>query len=170
MIRPSWEDYLLGLARCVSQRSHDIQTQHGCVIADARRRVLGMGYNGFPHGLDDTSLPAERPDKYAWMDHSEENAVANCQIRPEGATAYVTGPPCFSCLKEMWRHGIRCVIYAEGYGWKHDEAEAKLKEEFIKQSGMVVKAIKPDLSWLVHLVLDTPELRALLDEALRHDQ
>jgi len=55
-MRPSWENYFLGLAKVVSQRSHDIHTQHGCVITDKSNRILGMGYNGFARGLDDSKL------------------------------------------------------------------------------------------------------------------
>ena len=46
--RPNWTDYFLGLAKVASQRSHDIHTQHGCVITDRNNRILGVGYNGFP--------------------------------------------------------------------------------------------------------------------------
>ena len=46
-MRPDWTDYFLGLAKVISQRSHDIHTQHGCVITDQNHRILGVGYNGF---------------------------------------------------------------------------------------------------------------------------
>ncbi len=69
-MRPNWIDYFLGLAKVVSQRSHDVHTKHGCVIADKNHRILGVGYNGFPHSLDDAQLPTNRPDKYFWIIHS----------------------------------------------------------------------------------------------------
>ena len=59
----------------MAQRSHDAQTQHGCVITDANHRIVGVGYNGFPRGLDDSSLPTTRPEKYHWMIHAEINAL-----------------------------------------------------------------------------------------------
>ena len=54
-MRPEWDDYFLGIAQVVAQRSHDAQTQHGCVITDANHRIIGVGYNGFPRGMDDSS-------------------------------------------------------------------------------------------------------------------
>ena len=60
MQRPTWTDYFLGLAKVISQRSHDIHTQHGCVITDSKNRILGVGYNGFPRGCSDDALPWAR--------------------------------------------------------------------------------------------------------------
>ncbi len=164
--RPNWNDFLLGLARVVSRRSPDSQTKHGCVLADDNHRVLGVGYNGFPRGMKDVGLPTTRPDKYSWMDHSEENAVANCVLRPEGATAYITGKSCFSCLKELWRNGVKKVVQVAGYGWAKDEEESKLRERLIQETGMIVEDLTPDLSWLVDMVLEDKELRAILDQKL----
>ena len=95
-MRPSWTDYFLGLAKVISQRSHDIHTQHGCVITDQNNRILGVGYNGFPRGLKDSDLPTSRPEKYSWMVHSERNALSNCVVRPDDGIAYVTGQCCIS--------------------------------------------------------------------------
>ena len=86
-MRPEWDDYFLGLAKAVSLRSHDIDTQHGCLITDPDHRILGVGYNGFPRGMDDSLLPTHRPEKYHWMIHAERNALSNCTIRPEKGIA-----------------------------------------------------------------------------------
>ena len=97
-MRPSWTDYFLGLAKVASQRSHDIHTQHGCVITDRNHRILGVGYNGFPKGMDDPKLPTSRPEKYCWMIHAERNALSNCVVRPDDGVAYVTGQCCNDCI------------------------------------------------------------------------
>lgn len=148
-MRPSWQDYLLGLAVCVSKRSPDSQTQHGAVLVSQDHRILATGYNGFPRGLkDDSVLPTTRPEKYPWMIHSEVNAMASANGPLDGATAYVTGPPCFNCLLLMWQNGIKTVVHIDGYGWAKDEKEEALKKEFLLQSGMSVTKVKPNLSWL----------------------
>jgi dCMP deaminase len=95
----------------LAKRSHDCQTQHGCVIINDRKQVLGTGYNGFIKGIDDSQLPNTRPDKYPWMIHSEINALLNCEHRPVGATAYVTGHPCLHCYQCMYQAGIAVIIY-----------------------------------------------------------
>ncbi|NBT07562.1 MAG: cytidine deaminase [Chitinophagia bacterium] len=152
MNRPSWTDYFLGLAKVVSQRSHDIHTQHGCIITDSNNRILGMGYNGFPKGLDDTNLPTSRPEKYHWLVHSERNALANCVIRPDNGIAYVTGQCCNDCIIALWQEGIRTVIMSNNHGTKLFDEEAKKRfNTFVEMSRINIQYVDPDLSWLKQL-------------------
>jgi dCMP deaminase len=151
-MRPSWTDYFLGLAKVVSQRSHDIHTQHGCVITDNHNRILGVGYNGFARGLDDSLLPKTRPEKYHWMIHAERNALSNCVVRPDNGIAYVSGQCCNDCIMALWQEGITKVIMSNDHGTKLFDAEASEKFDlFVKMSGISVEKISPDLSWLKHL-------------------
>jgi dCMP deaminase len=151
-MRPDWSDYYLGLAKVVSQRSHDKHTQHGCVITDQNNRPLGLGYNGFPHGLDDKNLPLDRPDKYPWMIHAERNALSNCVVRPDNGIAYITGQSCNDCIMALWQEGIKKVIMIDDHGTKLFDKEAqKIFDTFIKMSGMVVYKTTPNLSWLKDL-------------------
>lgn len=151
-MRPSWTDYFLGLAKVVSQRSHDIHTKHGCVITDKNHRILGVGYNGFPKGLDDSKLPLDRPNKYFWMVHSEINSLANCVVRPDNGTAYVTGQCCNNCIISLWQEGIDTVYMIDDHGTKLFDEEAKKRfDTFINMSGMKIFYVKPDLSWLKEL-------------------
>lgn len=148
-MRPNWTDYFLGLARVVSQRSHDIHTQHGCVITDNSNRILGVGYNGYPRGLDDTSLPKERPYKYPWMIHAERNALSNCVVRPDNGIAYITGQSCNDCIMALWQEGIKKVYMANNHGTHLFDDNAKKRfDTFIEMSGMEIIKIDPDLSWL----------------------
>lgn len=149
MNRPNWTNYFLGLAKVVSQRSHDIHTQHGCVITDCNHRILGVGYNGFPKGMDDTKLPTTRPEKYDWMIHAERNALSNCVIRPDNGIAYVTGQSCNDCIKALWQEGVTKVIMTKGHGTHlFDEKEQQTFDFFTKETGMEVIKISPDFSWL----------------------
>jgi len=148
-MRPSWNDYFLGLAKVVAQRSHDIHTQHGCVITDKQHRILGVGYNGFPKGMNDNSLPKNRPEKYSWMIHAERNALSNCVIRPDHSTAYVTGQCCNDCIMALWQEGVDEVIMWDNHGTKlFDESQQQIFDLFIKQTGLVIKKINPDIRWL----------------------
>lgn len=148
-MRPSWTDYFLGLARAISKRSHDIHTQHGCVITDRQHRIVGCGYNGFPKGLDDSILPTDRPEKYDWMEHSERNALANCVIRPDDCVAYVTGQCCNPCIRALWQHGIKEVYMIDSHGTHlFDKHQQKLFDQFIEMSGMKIHYVTPDLSWI----------------------
>lgn len=108
--RPTWDNTFMTMAYTIAKRSHDSQTQHGCIIVKDKK-ILGAGYNGFVHGIDDLMLPNTRPGKYQWMIHSEINALLNCEHRPIGATVYVTGHPCLHCYQCMYQAGISTIIY-----------------------------------------------------------
>ena len=152
MRRPSWTDYFLGLSKVASQRSHDIHTQHGCVITDRQNRILGMGYNGFPRGLDDLKLPTSRPEKYDWMVHAERNALSNCTIRPENGIAYVTGQCCNDCIVALWQEGVSKVIMMNSHGTHQFDVNAqKIFDTFVSMSKIDIEYIEPDLSWLKDL-------------------
>ena len=152
MSRPTWTDYFLGMAKVVSQRSHDIHTQHGCVITDRNNRILSVGYNGFPRGLDDKLLPISRPEKYPWMVHAERNALANCVVRPDNGIAYVTGQCCNDCIMALWQEGITKVVMTRSHGTHlFDEQAQKIFDTFVQMSGIEIVYIQPDLSWLRQL-------------------
>jgi dCMP deaminase len=153
-MRPSWTDYFLGLAKVISQRSHDVHTQHGCVITDVNHRILGVGYNGFPRGLKDSDLPTNRPDKYHWMVHSERNALSNCVIRPDKGVAYVTGQCCNDCIMALWQEGVESVYMIDDHGTHLFDEDAKKRfDTFISMSGMKIFKIQPDLTWLQGIVV-----------------
>ena len=151
-MRPQWNDYFLGLAKVVSQRSHDVHTKHGCVITDKNNRILGVGYNGFPKGLDDSKLPLSRPEKYPWFIHSEKNALANCVVRPDDGIAYVTGQCCNDCIMSLWQEGIQTVYMIDDHGTHlFDDNAKKIFDTFVQMSGIRIIKIIPDLSWIKDL-------------------
>lgn len=151
-MRPTWTDYFLGLAKVASQRSHDIHTQHGCVITDQNNHILSIGYNGFPKGLDESKLPLTRPDKYTWMIHAERNALSNCVIRPSNGVAYVTGQSCNDCIMALWQEGITKVVMSDAHGThRFDEEAQKIFDHFINLSGLKIERVQPNLDWLKEL-------------------
>jgi dCMP deaminase len=152
MKRPTWTNYFLGLAKVASQRSHDIHTQHGCVITDTNHRILGVGYNGFPKSMDDSILPLTRPEKYDWMIHAERNALSNCVVRPDNGIAYVTGQCCNDCVMALWQEGITHIVMANSHGThKFDENQQKIFDQFVQLSGLKIERVDVDLSWLKQL-------------------
>jgi len=151
-MRPSWTNYFLGLAKVVSQRSHDIHTQHGCIITDTYNRILGVGYNGYPRGMKDHDLPKNRPDKYHWMIHAEKNALSNCIVRPQNGIAYVTGQCCNDCAISLWQEGVEKIIMIDDHGTHLFDLEAQKRfDMFVEMSGIKIYKVKPDLSWIKNL-------------------
>jgi dCMP deaminase len=106
-----WDRRFLELARQVASWSKDPSTQTGSVIVGERRRVLGLGYNGFPRGIEDLIERLEdRPTKYALIAHAERNALDNTEIPVLGATIYCTLSPCSECAKSIIQRGIKRVV------------------------------------------------------------
>ena len=106
--RLTWDEYFIGLAEFISIRSHDLETQVGCVIVDDNNHVIGLGYNGFCSGVDDSELPKTRPDKYPFIVHAEQNALANMSLKSSAKKrAYITAHPCSICAKLLWQNGIK---------------------------------------------------------------
>lgn len=106
-----WDKRFLDLAAHVAAWSKDPSTQVGCVLVDDRRRVIGMGYNGFPRGVDDSEERyADRPTKYLMVQHAEANAVLNATHEVRGATAYITHHPCATCAGLLIQAGVARIV------------------------------------------------------------
>lgn len=56
----SWDDYFMSVAFLSAMRSKDPSTQVGACIVNSNRRIVGIGYNGFPRGCSDEELPWAR--------------------------------------------------------------------------------------------------------------
>jgi dCMP deaminase len=123
--RPSWDEYFLAIAEQVSTRSPDPTTKHGCILVGPDRRVISTGYNGPVSGLPNDLACLERPAKYDWMIHAEDNAVAYARCDLRGATAYVTGTPCAACFRRLLQAGIRRIVQGDRQAACLNEHEMK---------------------------------------------
>ena len=56
----SWDEYFMGVAILSSYRSKDPSTKVGACIVNEDKRIIGIGYNGFPYGCLDEEFPWER--------------------------------------------------------------------------------------------------------------
>ena len=110
-----WDNIFLLEATLWSRKSHDTQTQCGCVIVK-NQTPLSEGYNGFVRGIDDTVLPRVRPAKYPFMIHAEANAIYNCARQGKstlGSVAYITALPCCDCLQMLYQCGVKSVVFSD---------------------------------------------------------
>jgi dCMP deaminase len=113
----SWDQYFMGVALLSAKRSKDPSTQVGACIVNEDKKIIGIGYNGFPIGLSDDEFPWGKHDsdplnnKYPYVVHAEPNAILNSTSSLKGATLYVTLFPCNECTKLIIQSGIRHIIY-----------------------------------------------------------
>jgi dCMP deaminase len=108
-----WDPYFLNIAEAVSKKSPDPNTKHGCVIVDSQNRVLSTGYNGPVQGIPHDIIDWERPNKYMWMIHAEDNAVTFAKCDLTGSTAYITGRPCVPCLRRLIQSGVTKIVFGK---------------------------------------------------------
>lgn len=140
-----WMRRFLDLADKVSEWSHDPSTKVGCVIATHDNRILSLGFNGFPRGVDDDIRRYENKQlKYKLVCHAERNALDNAHFDVTAATLYTTLFTCNECAKSVIQRGIKKVVaYDPGddpredlFGWQ----EAK---QMYKEAGVKVLFIPP---------------------------
>jgi dCMP deaminase len=100
------------MAALVASWSKDPSTKVGCVLVDPRlHRVVGTGFNGLPHGVDDRpELLISREEKLAFTIHAEENALIYARQSARGMTCYITHPPCSTCAVKLIQAGIDRVV------------------------------------------------------------
>jgi dCMP deaminase len=113
--RRSWDDYFLDIAELVALRSKDPSTKVGAVIV-RDKIICSTGYNGFPRKVNDNiQTRYNKPEKYLWTIHAEENAIFNAARagnKIEDAVLYVTPlSPCSSCALSISQAGIKEVVY-----------------------------------------------------------
>eukprot|EP00850_Spirogloea_muscicola_P006235 SM000029S10530 [mRNA] locus=s29:608130:610827:- [translate_table: standard] len=154
----SWEDYFMAVAFLSAQRSKD------------PNRQAGIGYNGFPRGINDNELPWSKlardgdclKTKYPYVCHAELNAILNKNLLSARGQAsvgpatkqfrlYVTMFPCNDCAKLIIQAGIAEVVYSEdkkAIAKKHS-VEYKASQKLLKMAGVKVWQHVPERRRLV---------------------
>ncbi len=104
--------------------SHCTRAKVGSLIVKGKM-IISDGYNGMPSGFDNTcevmtpvhGIEGAGEYKTDWkVIHAEANAILKCARHGtscEGATLYVTLPPCPECCKLILQAGIKRVVYLD---------------------------------------------------------
>ena len=126
----SWDEYFMGVALLSAKRSKDPSTQVGACIINKDKRIIAIGYNGFPKGCEDDVFPWGKTDsnplntKYPYVVHAEANAILNSNSSLKGSKLYVTLFPCNECAKLLIQAGIEEIVYLSDKNRKSDSFEA----------------------------------------------
>lgn len=102
-------------AEAARGRSKDRSTKVGAVVIDDDFNVRISGYNGMARGVNDNvESRHQRPAKYLWAAHSEENCVsqaARIGVSLKGCTILLTSLfPCTTCSRLIIQSGIKRII------------------------------------------------------------
>ena len=135
----TWDEYFMGIAMLSAQRSKDPNTQVGACIVSDENKILSVGYNGMPTGVNDDDIPWERDGgfletKYPYVCHAELNAILNSGSSLRGSRLYVSLFPCNECAKALIQAGIREVVYLSD---KYADSESTLaSKRMLEMSGV----------------------------------
>ena len=125
MILRKWHMRFLEMAELVGSWSKDPSTKVGAVIVDDDRRVISLGYNGFPKGVADNERLEDREEKYKMIVHAERNALLFSNSDLTNCTMF-TYPfmPCPVCAGMIIQSGIKRVVSVESNNerWEKDFA------------------------------------------------
>lgn len=112
-----WDRRFLELAKHIASWSKDPSTQVGAVLVNPENKlVVGLGYNGFARGVEDTFDRLHTRDlKYKYVVHAEVNAILMAGDKANGAHLYVWPSfsiPCIchDCCKTAIQAGVKSVI------------------------------------------------------------
>ena len=113
------------ILREIALLSKDRNTQVGAIALDDNNNIVSTGYNGFPRGVnDDIEERHQRPEKYRWTSHAEENLVAQAAYMGKslkGCTILVSSLfACENCARMIIQSGIKKIIapHADEGNWK----------------------------------------------------
>ena len=133
MILKKWDLRFLEMSELVSSWSKDPSTKVGSVIVDNDRRVISLGYNGFPKGVADNDRLNDREEKYKIVVHAERNALLFANTNVKNCSIF-TYPfmPCPICAGMIIQSGISRVVSFKSNNkrWEKDfEISRKMFQE-----------------------------------------
>jgi len=138
MIIKKWDLRFLEMARNASTWSKDPSTKVGSIIVDDDKRVISVGYNGFPKGVNDDERLDDRQEKYKVIVHAERNALLFANKDVEGCHIY-TYPfiPCSVCAGMIIQAGIKRVVSVKNNNlrWQQD---FKVSRGLFHESGVTL--------------------------------
>ena len=152
----NWDEYFMSIAILSSMRSKDPHTKVGACIVSPEHKVLSLGYNGMPLGVDDKEIPwyshADNKDfldtKYPYVCHAELNAILNSNHNLQGSIVYVTLFPCNECTKAIIQSGIKKIIYlSDKYHDTKEEVAARKMLDMAKIEYVAYKGKVPTISF-----------------------
>ncbi len=141
MIRPTWDEYFMEMAKLAAKRSTCLRRKVGAVLVMGKK-ALGTGYNGAPSGLkhcldigcerEKRGIPAGERHEICRGLHAENNAIRQALHTRDslvGAELLCTNSPCNDCAKMIIDEGIKRMVILNRYP---DE----LAEEMLKEAGV----------------------------------
>ncbi len=131
-MRPSFQEYFMGIARHAAIRSNCIRARVGAVIVDANNKVKSTGYNGTPTGVTSclekgfcyrkaNNIPSGTRYETCQSIHAEMNSIIQAgEALCTDGSIYIYGhnQVCILCKRFIIQAGIKHI-----YIQKDDSSE-----------------------------------------------
>lgn len=139
-----WHKRFFDLAKLVSTWSKDPSSQVGAVIVDDKKRIVSVGFNGFPFGVKDSDERLnDRSIKYEIIVHAEANAILTARNSVKDCTIYVHPYlPCSRCAGAIIQAGIKKVIVEDREIPERWLENFTLAKAILQEAGVEVEIIK----------------------------
>jgi len=151
LVRPSWDEYFMEMAKVVGKRGTCDRGRSGSVIVKDKR-VMTSGYVGSPPKLAHCDDVGHWFKKTIHEDgnitqhcirtvHAEANAIAQAAkngINIDGATLYCKMEPCLDCTKLLISAGIKRIVSEKRY---HGAQESR---EILEEAGVKVEVLNAE--------------------------
>lgn len=159
--RPSWDETFMMMAVILSKRAACKYHEIASVFVDEDHKIVATGYNGPTvgdlHCLEVGCAkvdgdPATKQLRRCRGAHSEINAIMNAgnPTKLKNSTLYVTGSPCYDCMKSLNNVGVKRIVFYEEYkrmkdGNTGEERELDEVEDLCKRRGIVLEKFSGNL-------------------------
>lgn len=129
--RPSKDEYYIGIAERVLERSTCLRRKYGAVLVK-NDEIVSTGYNGSPRGeanccdigvceREKQNIPKGERYELCVAIHAEDNAITSAgRAKADGATLYIVGKnadgtlanpcPCKMCRRKIVNAAIKRVV------------------------------------------------------------
>lgn len=166
--RANYDDTFMMMAMVMSKRTACRQNAIASVFVDEGHRIVATGYNGPTRGdLHCNEVGCAKVDgdpKTGELHrcrgaHSEINAIMNAGNvkRLENSTLYITGSPCYDCMKALNNVGVKRIVYYQAYtrikdGNKGFESENWEVVDLCKRRGIKLEKFKGNFDMFKNLL------------------
>ena len=136
-----WHTYFLDMCSVVAIKSKDRSTKVGAIIVGPDNEIRTTGYNGFPRGVnDEVDSRHERPEKYLWTIHAEQNAICAAALvgtPTKGCKMYVGLHPCSQCTAHIINAGITEIVIDNRDVESKKAVYERYADDFVKAKDML---------------------------------
>lgn len=160
---PSWDELFMREVYAIARKSKDPRSKIGSVLVHwDEKDSFSRGYNDFPRKVHDrVSERWERPEKYFWVKHAEENAILHCARTGRacrGAVMFTQGVPCSNCTGDIIQVGISEIVvhkqwqfFEREFNWEKWKDSCQRSESMLSEAKIPVRVFDMTLGVVAFL-------------------